>query len=415
MIEGLNVRIGSDIMPWSNQGGGGPWGGSPGGGGSNGGGGGGPWNGGGGNHGGGNNPWGGSGGGGNRKGPFGGGGGGGGQQPPDLEDLIRQGQERLKGWIPGGGSGGWLIGILAALVVGGWLATGFYRVETGSQGVELVFGAYVETTAPGLRYNWPSPIGQTFTPQVDRVNRIDIGFSDVGARGANTDVPDESLMLTGDENIIDLDFSVFWRIQDARNFLFRIRDPEATVKRVAESAMREVIGQTPIQPALNEGRAQIQVTTTEVIQQILDDYQSGILITDLQMQQVRPPPAVVDAFDDVQRAAADRVRIRNQAEAFRNDIIPRARGEAQQMLQQASAYREQVVNRARGDADRFNSVYESWVLSRDVTTRRLYLETLETVLSQANKIVIDTNSVGGSGVVPYLPLDQLNRRAVGGN
>ena len=372
-------------MPWNNQGGGqgggGPWGSPPSGGGQN------PWSGGG------------------SRGP-----GGGGPNPPDFDEWLRRGQDKMKSMVPGGGGLGprTIIGIGAVLLLG-WLATGIYRVEAGSQGVELVFGRYTGVpTSPGLCYNWPAPIGETLTPRVEQINRIDVGFQASVDGRTTRDVADESLMLTGDENIIDLDFSVLWRIQDAGQFLFRLREPEATIKRVAESAMREVIGRTEIQPALNEARQRTQDDTRLLMQQVLDEYESGIQITEVQLQRVDPPQQVVDAFLEVQRAAADRERLRNEAEAYRNQIIPEARGRAEQMRQEAEAYREQVMSRAQGDASRFSSVRESWELSPDVTSRRLYLETMEEVMRGTTKIIIDQQS-GGQGVVPYLPLDQLRR------
>ncbi len=372
-------------MPWNNQGGGGgggPWGPPPGGGG--------------------NNPWG--------RPP---GGGGAGPQGPDLEELLRKGQDRFKKMVPGGVGGGKGIAIAVAVVALLWGASGFYRVQPDEQGVVLRFGEWVRTEQPGLRWHVPAPIETALTPKVTRVNRIDIGYRSAGAGdvrrvGAERDVADESLMLTGDENIIDIDFTVFWLIKDAGNYLFNIRDPEATVKKAAESAMREVIGRTDIQPALTEARQEIETSTRELLQAMLDEYQAGIEVTQVQLQKVDPPGPVVDAFNDVQRARQDRERLRNEAEAYRNDIIPRARGEAERLIQEASAYREQVVSLAQGDAQRFMAVLEAYNLSPEVTARRLYLETMQQVMSGANKIIIDEQSGnGGQGVLPYLPLNEL--------
>ncbi len=368
-------------MPWNNQGGGqggGPWGTPPGG----------------------QGPWGGG------RGP-----GGSGPNPPDFDEWLRRGQDQVRRMMPGGsGVGPRSLLALGVVLVGAWLAWGTYRVEAGSQGIELVFGRYDGVpTEPGLRYNWPAPIGETLKVPVERINRTDVGFQATGDGRTGRDIADESLMLTGDENIIDLDFSVLWRIQDPGKFLFRLRDPEATVKRVAESAMREIIGRTQIQPALNEARQRVQNDTRVLMQQVLDDYESGILISEVQLQRVDPPQQVVDAFLEVQRAAADRERLRNEAEAYRNQIIPEARGRAEQLRQEAEAYREQVMSRAQGDASRFNAVRESWELAPEVTSRRLYLETMEEVLRGTTKVIID-QPAGGQGVVPYLPLDQLNRK-----
>jgi membrane protease subunit HflK len=380
-------------MPQHNQNGGGPWGG-----GSGGGGGGGPWGGGGG-------PWGGGGRGGN--------GGGSGPQPPNLEDAIRKGQDALKKMVPGGIGGGRAPILLVLVAFALWLASGFYRVLPDEQGVVTRFGAYVSTTLPGLNYHLPFPIEDVETPKVTRVNRAEVGFRSAGEASRSDLVrglPDESLMLTGDENIVDINFVVFWVIKDAGEYLFNIRDPDDTVKAVAESVMREIIGQTPIASALAEGRGAIEARAQRDIQAILDQYKSGIQITQSQLLKVDPPQQVVDAFRDVQRARADQERLRNEAEAYRNDIIPRARGEAEQLIQEAEAYKQEVVARAQGDAERFNNVYKSYSGAKDVTVRRIYLETMEEVLGNANKVLIDSGT-GGSGVVPYLPLPELQKRA----
>lgn len=373
-------------MPWSNQGGGGgggPWGQPPGGGG---------------------NPWG-------RPG----GGPGGGQTPPDLEEILRRGQDRIRRVMPGGWGSGRGIFLIALVLVGVWLLSGLYRVGADEQGVVLRFGEWVRTEQPGLRYHLPAPIETVLLPQVTRVNRIEVGYRSTGTArvpgNSDRDVPDESLMLTGDENIIDIDFAVLWQIKDAGQYLFKIRDPEMTVKKAAESAMREVIGRTDIQPALTEARQQIETSTRQLLQGMLDEYQAGIEILQVQLQKVDPPSAVIDAFNDVQRARADRERLSNEAEAYRNDISPRARGEAERLIQEASAYREQVVSLAQGDAQRFLSVYDAYMTAPDVTTRRLYTETMEEVLRGTNKIIVDGSVNNGQGIIPYLPLNELQRQA----
>jgi modulator of FtsH protease HflK len=362
-------------MPWNSQGGGGgPWGPPPG-------------------NGGGQNPWG--------RAPGGG-------RPPDLEELVRRGQDRLKSVLPGGWGGrfGVLAGIAGLIVI--WGLTGIYRVQPDEQGVVLRFGAYTRIEQPGLHYHAPYPIESVFRPKVTRVNRIEVGYRTVDdGRRNERDVADESLMLTGDENIIDIDFSVFWVIKDAGEYLFKIRDPAGTVKKAAESAMREVIGRTELQPALTEARQQIERQTRDLLQQMLDEYQSGIEITQVQLQRADPPSPVIDAFNDVQRARSDRERLRNEGEAYRNDIIPRARGEAQRLIQEAAAYREQVISLARGDADRYRKVLEGYQLAKEVLAQRLYLETMESVMTGSRKIIVDEGASGGSGVVPYLPLNEL--------
>jgi membrane protease subunit HflK len=323
---------------------------------------------------------------------------------------------------PGGWGGARGIVVVAIGLLAIWFASGLFRVEPDEQGVVLRFGRYVRTEQPGLRYHLPSPIESVQTPKITRVNRIEIGFRSAGSGGdlpavrrtgansnAAADFPDESLMLTGDENIIDVRFSVFWRIKDAGQFLFKIRDPEGTVKKAAESAMREVIGQIEIQPALTDARAQIETNTRELLQKMLDSYDAGVEISQVQLLRVDPPTPVLDAFNDVQRARADLARARNEGETYRNDILPRARGEAERMLQEANGYREKAVSESTGDAKRFISVYESYRSSKDVTARRMYLETMEEVLRKSRKIVIDPSVEGKQGVVPLLPLNDLAR------
>ena len=341
-----------------------------------------------------------------------------GPHPPDIEDLVeqtlREGRERLRRIFPGGGRGGDSRGIL--LILGAlfaiWLLTGFYIVEPDEQGVELRFGHWDGTVQPpGLHYHLPLPIETAYTPKVTRVQRVDIGFhADERRGGTPRKIPQESLMLTGDENIVDVSF---WRIKDAGAFLFNVRQPEDTVKTAAESAMREVVGRTPIARALAEGRRLVEQETSEQLQAILDAYGAGIEITELQLQAVDPPEPVIDAFRDVQAARADRERLRNEAEAYANDITPRARGEAAKLVQQAEAYKQQIVARAEGDAKRFLSVFAAYRRARDVTTRRIYLETIEEVLRNTEKIVID-ESAAGSGVVPYLALPEVQRRSAAG-
>ena len=378
-------------MPWNNQGGGGgPWGSGTGGG-----------------DGGGNNPW----GGGRGNSPWGGGRGGG-PTPPDLEEMLRRGQDRFRRVMPKGFGGGRGIVLIIGVAVLLWLLTGIYRVQPDQEGVVQRFGEYVRTAGPGLHYHLPAPIETVTRPSVTSVNRIDVGFRSAEGRQRAIDEPEESLMLTGDENIIDIDFTVLWRISSARDYLFNVRNPEETVRIAAESSIREVMGRTDIQPALTEARAQIEQTTRELLQGIIDEYGAGIEVTGVQLQSVDPPAPVVDAFNDVLRARQDLQRLRNEAEAYRNDIIPRARGEAERLIQEASAYRESVINQAQGDAERFLSVLSSYRLAPAVTAQRFYLETIEQVFSGVNKVIIDDDAGGGQGVVPYLPLNELQRRNV---
>ena len=333
-----------------------------------------------------------------------------GPTPPDIDEIVKKIQNTINRFF-GGGKGGTktlLFGLIIIVVI--WALSGLYRVLPDEQGVVLRFGKFVNTTQPGLNYHFPYPIESVLTPKVTKVNRIDIGFrserdSGFGTGGGVADVPEESLMLTGDENIVNIDFSVFWVIKDAGKFLFKIQDPEGTVKAAAETAMREVIARSNIQPILTEGRSIIEIDTQEIIQQILDEYNSGIQITQVQTQKADPPDQVIDAFRDVQAARADMERSKNEAEAYANDVIPRARGEAAQILQAAEAYKKQVVAKAEGEASRFLSIYNEYAKAKVVTQERMFLETMEKVLADINKIIIDKNS--GSGVVPYLPLQEL--------
>ena len=337
-----------------------------------------------------------------------------GPTPPDIDKIIREIQNKIKNFLPGGSaSGGKPIGLILLILVFVWLASGLYRVLPDEQGVVIRFGKFIKTTQPGLNYHIPFPVEAVETPKVTKVNRIDIGFrserdSGFSSGGGVADVPQESLMLTGDENIVNIDFSVFWVIKDAGKFLFKIQDPEGTVKAAAETAMREVIAKSKIQPILTEGRSVIEIETQEIIQSILDDYESGIQITQVQSQKVDPPDQVINAFRDVQAARADMERSKNEAEAYSNDVIPRARGEAAKILQAAEAYKNQVVAKAEGEASRFISIYNEYAKAKEVTQERMYLETMEKVLAGIEKVIIEKNV--GSGVVPYLPLPELNKK-----
>jgi len=360
-------------------------------------------------------PWGGSGGN-DEKGPWGGGSGPSGNQPPDIEEMLRRGQEKFKKFIPSGSGGPRriILLVLAAIVI--WLGTGFYRVQPSEQGVELLFGKYVQMTTPGLNYWFPSPIGQVYTPDVTNTNITSVGFRSVGQGNSrnNTvrDVPEESLMLTGDQNIIDIDYQVQWRIKNAADFLFSIRNPAETVKLASESAIREVIGQNTLEDALAKQRQQVESETLEVLQKILDSYKAGVFIDSVKLQKVEPPTQVIDAFNDVQRAKQDRERQQNEAQAYANDIIPKAKGEAVAMIQAATAYKEKLTREAEGEAKRFLSVYEAYKGGKQTTRSRLYLERMQQVLKDADKVIIDKGQ-GGTGVVPYLPLPEIKKRSRG--
>ena len=343
----------------------------------------------------------------------GGGGGGGGNngRGPDLDDVIRQAQDAVRRYLPSG-TGGKGLAVIGLLLAGVWGISGFYRVQPDEQGVVMRFGAFHRTTPPGWGYSVPWPVEAVSKPRVTRINRVDVGFRAAADSGQavrpipSRDVVEESMMLTGDENIIDIDFAVFWQIRDVADFLFNIRNTEATVKSAAESVMREVIGRTAIQPALTEARAQIEQEVRRGTQAIMDQYGAGIEVTQVQLQKVDPPPTVVDAFRDVQRANADRERQRNEAESFRNDIIPRARGEAQRLVQEAEGFRESQIARAGGEAARFISVLSAYQVAQDVTVRRMYLETMEEIFRRNPKILVDDRL---QGVIPLLNLSEGSR------
>jgi membrane protease subunit HflK len=370
-------------MPWSNQGGGS--------------GGGGPWGGGG-------------------KGPWGSGPQSSGPKPPDLEEILRRGQDKLRGVLPGGNLGNKGIALVALAAVALWGFSGFFRVEPDELGVVLRFGKDVREVQPGLNYHLPYPIETVLTPKALRVNKIDIGMrvvDDVRRGAAVRDVPEESLMLTGDENIVDVDFSVLWKIKPTGvgQYLFNIQNPEGTVKAVAESAMREVVGRSDIQPILTGARQTIENAVQELMQKTLDHYGAGILVQQVQLQKVDPPTQVIDAFRDVQAARADLERSVNEAQTYANRVVPEARGRVAQITQAAEAYKSQTVAEANGQTSRFLSIYDQYNKAPEVTRERMYLETMERVLGGADKIIMDAGRNGAGGVVPYLPLRELDRPA----
>lgn len=351
--------------------------------------------------------------------PSGGSGGGGGNTPggntpggPDIDELLRRSQEKLRNLFPQDGNesgkGFALIGIVLLLL---WLSSGIYFVKADEQGVVLRFGEYHRTTGSGLNYHLPYPVESALTPRVTAINRVEVGFRSGGYRNAkNTDasIAEESLMLTGDENIIDVNFEVQWKISDAPDFLFNVRNPEETVKAVSESAMREVIGKNQIATVLAEGKLEIEQGAKKLIQDTLDSYHSGVEIITVNLLKADPPAQVIDAFRDVQTARADLETARNEAEAYRNDILPKARGGAQQMILEAEGYKQEVIARAQGEASRFSAVYNEFKQSRDITKKRIYLETMEEIMQGMNKIVIEGK--GTQGVLPYLPLPELRAK-----
>src|SRR5476651_84138 len=375
-------------MAWNNNSGG-PWGSGGGSGGGGNGGGGGPWGGGGGNRGGGGGPF-------------------GSRRPPDMDDVIRKGQERLRNLLPGGFGSfkGLILIVLAAVVV--WLLTGFFRVQPNQQAVQLVFGKpYGGPVDPGLHYNLPGPIGH-----VEVVNVLDQRRTVIGARGGpgfarnSRATSSENLMLTGDENIVDIEFAVLWQIKDVFRYAFKVRNGEDNVRAAAEAAMREVIGKSNLQYAQTEGRTRIEQDTKDLLQKILDEYGLGARIAQVQLLRVDPPQEVIGAFRDVQAARADKEKNINEANTYRNQVLPRAKGEAASITQKAEGYKAQKVATAKGDVQRFDQVYDQYAKAKDITTESIYLETIEDVLRNMNKVLVDKSN-SGPGVLPFLPLNDL--------
>ena len=353
-------------------------------------------------------------------GPWGSGPPGGGQRPPDLEEFLRRSQDRLRNVMPGnlGGRGIALI-VLVALAL--WGFSGFYTVGPDEVGAVQRFGKFVAPEVqPGLNYHLPYPIETVLTPPALRVNKTDVGIrpaEEFGRRGAQPrDLPEESLMLTGDQNIVDVEFSVLWRIKpgNVNDYLFNVQNPEGTVKAVAESAMREVIGRLNVQPLLTGGskvtqdktETSVQDLVQTVLQKTLDSYNAGILIQNVQISRINPPAEVMDSFLDVQAARSDAERAQNEAQTYANRVVPEARGRAAKILQDADAYREQAVAEAKGETSRFLQIYDQYKKAPSVTRERMYLETMERILSDTNKTIIDTGH-SGPGMVPYLPLTDL--------
>jgi membrane protease subunit HflK len=369
-------------------------------------------------------PWSTQGGGGGRKGGSGGPwgnspDGGGSGDPPDFEDMLKRGKERFREAMPGtGGGGGGLIGIVALVAL---LAAAFYlftvRINPDELGIVTRFGKYDRTLSPGLNFRLPPPVEEVFAPKVTVVNQLQIGFkgsTDPRNNYTGRDIPEESLMLTGDENIVDVDFTVFWLIKNPQDFLFNIKDGREfldsgqaqTVHDVAESAMREVVGKNDIQPILTQDRVKTEDSVRALMQRTLDAYKAGIEVSQVQLQKVDPPGEVINSFRDVQAAKIDFERAQNEAQSYSNKVIPEARGDAERIRQEAQAYREKIEAEAIGQADRFTQVYNAYKLSPEITRKRIYLETMQRVFANMSKIIIDQK---GQGVVPYLPLGDLGK------
>jgi len=352
--------------------------------------------------GGGRGPWGQGPGGGNR-------GNGGGIQPPNLEELMKRGQERLKGMFPNHSPSRVLVALIGGAVLLLWLLTGVYFIQQPEQGVVLRFGKYVDLLQPGFHLRLPQPIETVLRPNVQQPRQVNVGF-EVSADNPNaqpTNVPHESLMLTGDENIVDIDFTVFWKIRDAVDYEFQVDNVEDTVKAVAESAMREAVGQAKIEIVQTGGRAELEDKVRTIMQSALDAYRAGVSITRVNVQKVDPPSEVIGAFRDVQAARADQSRKRNDAVRYANTIVPRARGEAAKITQDAEAYKQQQIAEATGEAQRFLSVYDQYRNSKEITRERMYLETMQKVFGSTNKVIVQGGGSSSPVVLPYLPLPGL--------
>jgi modulator of FtsH protease HflK len=347
------------------------------------------------------------------RGPWSRGPAGGGNTPPELDDFLRRAREWLRRLMPNGKFTTQTAVLIGLALVGIWLLSGIYFVTGREQGIVMRFGQVVARSGQGINYKLPWPIETKQIVEFTKENQLNIGYqanSDVSDPSQAGDVPQESLMLTGDENIVDINFTVFWVVKDASAFLFNVEspndDPSKTIKAVAESAMREVVGQSTFE-SINPNREAVQAHVRELIQKTLDLYGAGIAITRVQLGNASPPEQVIDAFRDVQAARADQERSRNEAEAYANQIIPVARGQAAKIVQQAEAYRQQAIAEASGEAKRFLSVYQEYRKAPDVTRRRMYLETMSQILAPMNKIILDDST--GRNVVPYLPLPDLQK------
>ena len=333
--------------------------------------------------------------------------------PPDLDELLRKFNQRLSSLFGGKGGndspssnkfagGGNLLGLLLGLMVLVWLASGFYIVDTGQRGVVLRFGKYLETTDPGPRWHLPWPIEAREIVNVDQVRTVEVGYRTTVKNKALK----ESLMLTDDENIIDLQFAVQYILKDPKEFLFVNRDPEDAVLQVAETAMREIVGKNKMDFVLYEGRAEIAVRAKKEMQQILDRYKTGISISQVTLQNIQPPEEVQSAFDDAVKAGQDRERLKNEAQAYANNVIPSAQGVAARLTQEAEGYRQAVTANAQGEASRFSQIFTEYSKAPQVTRQRMYLDTMQTVMTNTSKILVDQK--GGNSLL-YLPLDKLQQ------
>lgn len=338
------------------------------------------------------------------------------QGPPDLDEIVRKIQNKLGGIFGGrrgggaggAGAGGIGAGLVIAILLAVWMLTGFYIVQQGERGVVLRFGKKTEVTTAGLRWHMPWPIETVEKVNVEEVSVIEIGYRTNQRTGGKTKVSREAVMLTEDENIIDIEFAVQYRISDASDYLFNVRDPRATIFQATESAIREIAGKNTMDFILTGGRTEVGQKTRVVLQEILDHYKAGILITQLRVQDAQPPAEVKSAFDDAVKAREDEQRIKNEAEAYANDVLPRARGAAARLIQEAEGYKASVIARSEGDARRFSAIAREYAKAPRVTRDRLYIETIEEILTKSTKVLVDQK--GGNNLL-YLPLDKLMSRA----
>jgi len=306
--------------------------------------------------------------------------------------------------------------IVAGIALFLWLSSGFFIVNEGEKAAITRFGKFVRVASAGPNYHLPYPIESAIKVNVDHIQKEEIGYRskittgkhiDFAKNAINKVLPEESLMLTGDENILDINFFVQWRINNIEDYLYNVENVKATVKSAAESAMREVIGSTPMALVQTDGRAKAEEEAKTLLQRMLDEYKSGVVVENLQLEKVDPPEEVIDSFRDVQTARADKERSINKAEAYKNAIIPQARGEAAKIVQEAEGYRAQAIDRAKGDATKFDAIYKEYAKSKDVTKKRMYLETIEKIFEKNGKTVVSGKI--GKSAIPYLPLDKLNR------
>lgn len=345
------------------------------------------------------------------------GGRGGDQGPPDLDEIVRKMQNKMGGLFGGrkggggvgaGGSGGGMMvaGVIAVVAVLVWLASGFYIVDEGKRGVQLRFGEFRQITMPGLHWHIPYPIEQVERVDVEQRRFVEVGYRSVAGSGSSSaqPVPKEALMLTQDENIVDIRVAVQYQVKDAREYLFNVRDPDVTLKQATESAIREVIGKSRMDFVLTEGRSEVAGLAKDLIQSILDQYNAGLLVTTVNMQDAQPPEEVQGAFVDAIKAREDEERQKNEAQAYANDIIPKARGAAARILEEANGYQLSVIARAEGEASRFEQLLTEYAKAPEVTRKRLYLDTMEEVLANSSKVTVDVSK--GNNLL-YLPLDQM--------